>query len=132
MWSEVDVVCFAPTAQLECFGDASDDAQIDSAIVDQFILHDVLEFPLSGILLAHSDGNRRRTSDSFQASGILTADGIFHEEGMIRFQSSTELNCMGSIQPSMHVDEHVDVWSNRLSDCGELFNPHLDRAIGVE
>src|SRR5262245_22356303 len=55
---ELDVVGLAPARDLPGLGDPAADAEVDPAVLDQVLLHQLAEIPLRGELLAGGERNR--------------------------------------------------------------------------
>ena len=120
----VNVVRLCPVRDLQCLSDASDNAQIDSRVVDQVLFNDFPEVPLGRPLFTGGDWHVGLLAQNSISALVLRSHWVLDEERLVWFQLLAELDDMRRVDPGMHIQTHLNIGSNRFSDSGELLYDH--------
>ena len=120
----VNVMRLCPVRDLQCLSDASDNAQIDSRVVDQILFNDFPEMPLGRPLFTGGDWHVGLLAQNAISALVLRSHWVLDEERLVWFQLLAELDDMRRVESRMDIQADLDLRPDRLPDGGELLYDH--------
>ena len=126
------VVHFGHGREFLALGDAAGVADVHPQIVDQLLLDQLAKGPLGRQLFAGAQGHVRVGPQGGEGSRVLRADRILHKERTELGDRIAQLDGARRRQPGVHLEDHLDLLSDRLAQPGEMRDAAPDRPPGIE